>query len=92
MPDSDIQHYACHNAFSELLTSKVCYVHLVLSALYQEKMVTEQEVENLKNSAECPWHHLVHIQGAKPPDVVKRTAELLAEVGHSKEGRHLKGQ
>ena len=42
-----------------------------------------------KNS---PWHHLVVIQCTKPPDVAKRTAELLAEVGHGEDGKQLKGQ
>ena len=54
-------------------------------------MVTEQEVEELKQ-AEVLWHHLRHIQCTKPPDVVKRTAELLAEVGHDEEGKQLNGQ
>ena len=71
--------------------SKVCHVHVVLSTLYQEKMVTEQEMEELKPLA-WPWDHLVCIQCTKPPDVVKRTAELLAEVGCDKEGKRLKGQ
>ena len=52
-------------------------------------MLTKQEVEELKQ-AEWPWGHLVHIQCTKPPDVVKRTAELLAEVGCDEE--QLKGQ
>ena len=38
------------------------------------------------------WDRLVHIQRTKPPDVVKRTAELLAEVGLDEEGKQLKGQ
>ena len=67
--------------------SKVCHVHVVLSTLYQEKMVTEQEVEELKPLVK-PWHRLVHIQCTKSSDVVKRTAELLADV----EGKQLNGQ
>ena len=54
-------------------------------------MVTEQEVKHLKPDVwllDC----LVQIQCAKPPDVVKKTAELLAEVGHDEEGKPLKGQ
>ena len=55
-------------------------------------MVTEQEVEELKQAVR-PWDHcLVKIQCTKPPDVVKRTAELLAEVGSDVEGKQLKGQ
>ena len=63
----------------------------MLSTLYQEKMVTEQEVEDLKR-AEQPCDHLVKIQCTKSPDVVKRTAELLAEVGRNEEGYLLKGE
>ena len=54
-------------------------------------MVTEQEVEELKQTW-WPWNCLVVIQCTKPSDVVRRTAELLAEVGHDKEGKQLKGQ
>ena len=64
---------------------------IVLSTLYQEKMVTEQEVEELK-PAEWPWSHLVCIQCTKPPDVVTRTAELLDEAEEYGEGNHLRGQ
>ena len=63
----------------------------MLSTLYHEKMVTEQEVEELKSTV-WPWDCLVKIQRTKPPDVGKRTAELLAEVGRDEEGKQLKGQ
>ena len=53
----------------------------MLSTLYQKKMVTEQEVEDLK-PAKFPVCHLLVIQCTKPLDVVKRTAEVLAEWGH----------
>ena len=55
-------------------------------------MVTEQEVEDLRNSAVWSWYRLVPIQCTKSPDVVRRTTELLAEVGHNEEGSRLKGQ
>ena len=54
-------------------------------------MVTEQEVEELKPLVR-PWDRLVQIQCTKPPDVVKRTAELLAEERHDAKGKQLKGQ
>ena len=54
-------------------------------------MVTEQEMEELKPHV-WPWDRLVVIQYTKPPDVVKRTAELLAELGHDAEEKRLKGQ
>ena len=54
-------------------------------------MLTEQEMEELK-PLEWPWDRLVQIQCTKPPDVVKRTGELLFELGHHEQGRPLKGQ
>ena len=53
--------------------------------------MTEQEMEEL-NPCERPWDSLVQIQCTKPPDVVKRTAELLADVGRDEDGHQLKGQ
>ena len=54
-------------------------------------MVTKQEMKELKPLVR-PWRRLVEIQCTKPPDVVKRTTELLAEVGRDEEGDQLKGQ
>ena len=54
-------------------------------------MLTEQETEEMKPPVWL-WGHLVVIQCTKPPDVVKRTAELLAEVGRDEDGKKLKGQ
>ena len=54
-------------------------------------MLTEQEKEVLKQAA-SHYNHLVHILCTMPPDVVKRTAELLAEVGRDEDGKQLKGQ
>ena len=53
-------------------------------------MLTEQEMEEL--NPVWPWSRLVQIQCTKTPDVVKRTAELLAEVGRDEQGKQLKGQ
>ena len=54
-------------------------------------MLTEQEMEEL-NPLVWPWDRLVVVQCTKSPDVVKRTAELLAEVGCDAEEKRLKGQ
>ena len=54
-------------------------------------MLTEQEMEDLKPLA-WSWRRLVEIQCTKRPDIVKRTAELLSEVGRDEEGKRLKGQ
>ena len=69
----------------------ICHIPSVLSSVYQEKMVTEQELEDLK-PATRPLNRLVEIQCTKSPDVVMRTAELLAEVGVTQKVKHLKGQ
>ena len=53
-------------------------------------MVTEQEMEELKPLVR-PWGRLFHIQRTKSPDVMKRSGELLAEVGCDEEGKQLKG-
>ena len=63
----------------------------MLSTLYQEERVTDQELEDLKPS-KWPWNRLVKLQCTKSPDVVKRTAELLAEVGRDEKVKRLKGQ
>ena len=63
----------------------------MLSALYQERMVTEQEVDNLKSCEYC-WCRLIQTQWIKPLDVVTRTAKVLAEVGRDQEANLLKGQ
>ena len=54
-------------------------------------MVTKQEVEDLKQTI-LTWCCLTQIQCTKPPNVVKRTSELLAEVGQNEEEECLKGQ
>ena len=54
-------------------------------------MVTEREMKELKPDI-YRWEHLVVIQCTKPPDMVKRTTELLAEVGRDEEGKRMKGQ
>ena len=54
-------------------------------------MVTEQEVKVLKPDV-WSWRRLAEIQYTKPPDVVKRTAKLLAEVGCDAQRKQLKGQ
>ena len=77
--------------FHTNVKSKVCHVHVVLSTLHQEKMITRHEVEDLKPDMWL-WRQLVQIQCTKPPDVAKGTAELLAEVGFDEEGTRLIGQ
>ena len=90
MSASDTQHLVILSTSIQMF-EQCGHVHVVLSTLYQEKMVTVQEVEDLKPGAQL-WNHLVQIQLVKSPHVVKRTAELLVEVGRNEEGGPLKGQ
>ena len=62
----------------------------MLSTLYQEKMIAEQELEDLK-TAYFVLDHLVLIQCTKPPDVLTRTAELLYGVNETLYANQLRG-
>ena len=74
--------------------SLLCPCTIVLSALYQEKLVTEQELEDLKAATSTwdVWDQLVPIQSTKPPDVVTGTVELLVRENLKREANILKGQ
>ena len=63
----------------------------MLSTLYQEKMITEQDLEDLKTGYFI-FDHLVRIQCTKPPDVMTRTAELLDGVNERRCANILRGQ
>ena len=68
------------------------FAHVVLSTLYQEKMVTQQDLEELKRSPGIwLWYRLVHCQCTKPPDVITRTAELLDSIDQTLEANILRG-
>ena len=57
--------------------------HTVLLELYQEKLVTENEVERMKGERD--------VQFIKPPEVVARAAIVLEIFGHKGAARLLKG-
>ena len=61
------------------------------STLWQEKMITEQELEDLKRGY-FVFNRLVGIQCTKLPDVVNRTAELLDGVNETPYANILRGQ
>ena len=65
--------------------------HTVLSKLYQEKLVTEDEVERMKGVGRALFDKLVLEQCTEPPEVVARTAEVLDKYEHTKEARKLRG-
>ena len=64
--------------------------HTVLSELYQEKLVTEDEVKRMKGGGDL-FYQLPLIQCTKPPEMVTRTAEFLVKFGHNDEARQLRG-
>ncbi len=65
--------------------------HTVLSELYQEKLVTEDEVERMKGERWDLSDRVVVVQCTKPPEVVARTTNVLDKYGHNEEARRLRG-
>ena len=65
--------------------------HTVLSELYQEKLVTEDEVKRMKGEEEDLSNRVVLVQFTKPPEVVARTTNVLDKYGHNKEANQLRG-
>ena len=65
--------------------------HTVLSELYQEELVTEDDVKRMKGDGGDLAKGLVIVQCTKPPEVVTRTAGVLDKFGHSEETRQLRG-
>ena len=66
--------------------------HTVLSELYQEKLVTENEVKRMKGEGRYLSDRVVLVLCTKPPKVVARTTIVLVEYGHNKELRKLRGR
>ena len=65
--------------------------HTVLSELYQEKLVTEDEVKRMKGEGGNLLYQLIPIQYTKPPEVVTRTTAIMAKFGHEDEAMQLRG-
>ena len=65
--------------------------HTVLSELYQEKLVTEDEVKKMKEERGSLSYGVVFVQRTKPADVVARTVNLLDKYGHKEAARQLRG-
>ena len=64
--------------------------HTVLSELYQEKLLTEDEVKRMKGGLYVS-DRVVLVQCTKPPEVVARTTIVLDKYGHNREARKLRG-
>ena len=66
--------------------------HTVLSELYQETLVTEDEVKRMKEQGrKLLSDRVVVVQCTKPPEVVARTTNVLDKYGHNEEARWLRG-
>ena len=73
------------------LSVSVLLSQTVLSELYQEKLVTEDEVKRMKGEGGDLFYELISIQYTRPLEVVTRTAETLVKFGHNEEARQLRG-
>ena len=65
--------------------------HTVLSELYQEKLVTEDEVKRMKGEGRPLSFRVVFVQFTKPPEVVARTTSVLDKYGHNESAKLLRG-
>ena len=65
--------------------------HTVLSELYLERLVTEDEWERMKSKGGYLADQLVLIQFIKPSEVVDKSADLLDKFGYNEEGTQLRG-
>ena len=65
--------------------------HTVLLELYQEKLVTEDEVKRMKGEEGFLSDRVVLIQCTKPPEVVARSAIVLDKYGHNEAASLLRG-
>ena len=65
--------------------------HTVLLELYQEKLVTEDEVKRMKGEGWYLSDRVVLVQCTKPPEVVARTVAVLDKYGHKEAARWLRG-
>ena len=65
--------------------------HTVLSELYQEKLVTEDEVKRMKGEGVNLSYRVVSVQFTKRSVVVTRTTDVLDKHGHIASARQLRG-
>ena len=65
--------------------------HTVLSQLYQERLVTEGEVKEMKGEEGYLPNRLARVQCTKAPGVVTRTADVLDTFGYNESARKLRG-
>ena len=65
--------------------------HTVLLELYQDTLVTEDEVKRMKGREASLSGRVVLVQCTKPPEVVARTTNVLDKYGYNEEASLLRG-
>ena len=65
--------------------------HTVLPELYQEKLVTEDEVKRMKEQGGGLSYRIVRAHCTKPPELVTKTTNVLDRSGQNKEASLLRG-
>ena len=65
--------------------------HTVLSELYQEKLVTEDELKRMKGERGPLSDRVVLVQFTKPPEVVAKSVIALDKYGLNEEASLLRG-
>ena len=63
----------------------------MLSELYEEKLLTKDEMKRLKGEGGNLPNRLISIQWAKSPEVVARIAHVMDKFGHSDGAKQLRG-
>ena len=65
--------------------------YTVLLELYQEKLLSNNDMKRMKGEGVYLSYRVVHVQCTKPPEVVIRTTDVLDKYGYKKEARQLRG-
>ena len=65
--------------------------HIVLSELYQKKLVAENEVKRMKGERGILSDRVVFVQFTKLPEVAARSVIVLDRYGYNMEARWLRG-
>ena len=84
-------HYCCsHNIPGPLIP--VCFCFIVLSSLYQKKVIAQHDVQKWMNEAEYMLHNLICDLCTRPSEDVATAADVLDMVGCTKEAEMLRGK
>ena len=63
----------------------------VVSELYQEKLLTEDEVKRMKVEGGDLLYQRIPLKCTKPSEVVTRIADVMSKFGHNEEAMQLRG-